>query len=37
MVLVPKGIHASKWFHGRAIEWLSMIFLHKLDLGSFKE
>ena len=37
MILVPSGIHASKWFHGRAIEWVSMILFHMQDLGSFKE
>ena len=28
MVLVPSSIHASKQFHGRAIERVSMIYLH---------
>lgn len=37
MVLVPNGIQASKWFHGTAIERVSMIFFLKQDLGSFKE
>ena len=37
MVLVPNGAHSSKWFHDRAIEWVSMIFFHKQDSDNSRE